>query len=133
MLFRSEVAFQQILTKPAAASNATKAITGNITVPAAVRTGTTRMRVSMKRGAYATPCETFANGEVEDYTVTITQNLLAGADRKAEHPSVLENLKNQEGAQLFPNPAGDILNIFGMQKSCKIQIINQLGQVILTK
>jgi len=31
----------------------------------------TRMRVSMKYDAYATPCETFTYGEVEDYTVVI--------------------------------------------------------------
>ena len=32
---------------------------------------TTRMRVSMKRSTAASPCETFAYGEVEDYTVVI--------------------------------------------------------------
>ena len=32
---------------------------------------TTRMRVAMKRGAYPTPCEIFAFGEVEDYTIHI--------------------------------------------------------------
>jgi len=49
-------------------------ITGNINVPASALTGTTRMRVAMKRGAYAGPCETFPNGEVEDYSVNIVNN-----------------------------------------------------------
>jgi len=32
---------------------------------------TTKMRVAMKRGSYPTPCETFAFGEVEDYSIHI--------------------------------------------------------------
>ncbi len=45
---------------------------GQISVPAGVTGGTTRMRVTMKRGAYATPCETYGFGETEDYSVEIT-------------------------------------------------------------
>jgi Concanavalin A-like lectin/glucanases superfamily/GEVED domain/HYR domain/Domain of unknown function DUF11 len=44
---------------------------GNITIPATATVGSTRMRVSMKKDAYPTACETFASGEVEDYTVQI--------------------------------------------------------------
>jgi len=46
--------------------------TGNITVPNTALTGSSRMRVSMQRGSYAGPCETFDDGEVEDYTINIT-------------------------------------------------------------
>jgi len=45
--------------------------TGTFTPPTTALTGTTRMRVSMKYGAYPTYCETFTYGEVEDYTVNI--------------------------------------------------------------
>ncbi|MCU0285488.1 MAG: agmatine deiminase family protein [Acidobacteria bacterium] len=45
--------------------------TGTFTVPSSALTGTTRMRVSMKYGAYPTSCETFTYGEVEDYTANI--------------------------------------------------------------
>lgn len=43
----------------------------SVTIPATATVGTTTMRVSMKKGAYATPCESFDLGEVEDYTVII--------------------------------------------------------------
>ncbi|UCH92954.1 MAG: FG-GAP repeat protein, partial [Candidatus Aminicenantes bacterium] len=46
-------------------------VNGSFTVPLSA-SGTTRMRVSMKYGGYPTPCETFTYGEVEDYTVNIT-------------------------------------------------------------
>lgn len=46
--------------------------TYSLVVPATVTTGLTRMRVSMKRGAYPTACETIPNGEVEDYQVNLT-------------------------------------------------------------
>ena len=48
-------------------------VTGDLTVPAAVPSGTTRMRVSMKYNAYPSPCGTFTYGEVEDYTVDFGQ------------------------------------------------------------
>ncbi len=49
------------------------AINGNITIPAGTNTGRTRMRVSMKYNSYAEPCGTFDYGEVEDYTVNISE------------------------------------------------------------
>lgn len=44
----------------------------NLNIPAGAATGATRMRISMKRGAFADPCELLPFGEVEDYTVNIT-------------------------------------------------------------
>lgn len=46
--------------------------TGTLTVPATARAGRTRLRVSMKYNRGATACETFSYGEVEDYTVDIS-------------------------------------------------------------
>lgn len=46
-------------------------VTGSFTVLSTASTGTTRMRVSMKYGAYPSYCETFTYGEVEDYSVNI--------------------------------------------------------------
>lgn len=65
-----ELAYSGIQPKPA---NGTPSVTlnGAILVPASAQSGSTRMRVSMKRGAYPTPCENFAYGEVEDYSVNI--------------------------------------------------------------
>ncbi|WP_435262859.1 GEVED domain-containing protein [Tenacibaculum sp. nBUS_03] len=45
--------------------------TANISIPTTATLGQTRMRVSMKYNGSPTACETFADGEVEDYTVNI--------------------------------------------------------------
>jgi hypothetical protein len=47
-------------------------VSGNFTVPFSANIGSTRMRVSLKFGAAQTACESFAYGEVEDYTINIT-------------------------------------------------------------
>ncbi len=44
---------------------------GAFTIPASAYTGKTRMRISMKWGAYPEPCEFFTYGEVEDYSIVI--------------------------------------------------------------
>ena len=53
--------------------NATSlAVTSPISIPASALLGTTTMRISMKKDAYSTVCESFSAGEVEDYSVVIT-------------------------------------------------------------
>jgi len=47
-------------------------INGNFNVPLTALTGETRMRISMRYGNWPWPCDVFAEGEVEDYTVNIT-------------------------------------------------------------
>jgi M6 family metalloprotease-like protein len=49
----------------------TSTVTGSFTVPTGI-SGVTRMRVSMKYDSEQTACETFAYGEVEDYTINIS-------------------------------------------------------------
>ena len=43
--------------------------TGTLSIPSDA-SGTTRMRITIKRDSYASPCETAFSGEVEDYTVS---------------------------------------------------------------
>ncbi|MBL7814565.1 MAG: hypothetical protein JNL70_06135 [Saprospiraceae bacterium] len=57
------------------------------TVPATAALGNTRMRIAMKYNAYPTACETFDRGEVEDYTVQITEG-----GQTAAPDLVLENI-----------------------------------------
>ena len=45
-------------------------------IPTSAVLGTTQMRVMMSYNGWAYPCDTFQNGEVEDYTVTITEPAL---------------------------------------------------------
>lgn len=55
----------------------TSAATANITIPLTATTGISRMRVSMRFGGFPTSsCGSFANGEVEDYAVSIRCNLV---------------------------------------------------------
>jgi PKD repeat protein len=56
-------------------AKSTTAVTGSFTVPSGVVY--TGMRVAMKRDAYATSCETFTYGEVEDYAVNISASASA--------------------------------------------------------
>jgi hypothetical protein len=51
-------------------------LTQSVLIPTTALTGTTRMRVSLKNDAYPTACETFAKGEVEDYTITIQEGIV---------------------------------------------------------
>ena len=104
-----EVVQQQVLTAPLAGT-VTASVSGSINVPASALTGATRMRVSMKRGGYASACETFAFGEVEDYTV----NISAG-------PTQLPNLYINayevipgDGATCFTNPGQNFLVFSGL-------------------
>ncbi len=46
-------------------------ITQNITIPATAASGTTRMRIALRRGAAPEACTSYIYGEVEDYTVAI--------------------------------------------------------------
>ena len=57
----------------------------SFTVPISAVIGNTMMRVSMKRGGYASSCETFAKGEVEDYTVTILPGKQSQLNNKTTH------------------------------------------------
>ena len=49
-----------------------KALRVNFKVPHNTVSGPVRMRIAMKYGGYATPCEIFADGEVEDYTINLS-------------------------------------------------------------
>jgi len=49
-------------------------ISSSLLIPANAAPGVTRMRIAMKYGTPSTPCQVFAYGEVEDYTVFISSN-----------------------------------------------------------
>lgn len=55
------------------AATQTTPVSGSFTIPSNVSVGSKRLRVSMKYNGIPTSCETFQYGEVEDYTVNITQ------------------------------------------------------------
>lgn len=98
-------------------------ITGSFTVPTSATNGATRMRVAMKYNAYPTPCETFSYGEVEDYTVVISNAFNEGFAKEEGNSNVL--------ISLYPNPVKQILNISLLEATGKdYTIYNMVGQVV---
>jgi hypothetical protein len=93
-----EIAFQQYMPKPSDGTP-TATLSGSIAVPASALPGSTRMRVAMRRGGAPEPCESFAFGEVEDYSVNIISSFQAGDARATAAPSAVAMDFN-----LFPNP-----------------------------
>ncbi|MCB0840432.1 MAG: T9SS type A sorting domain-containing protein, partial [Bacteroidetes bacterium] len=74
-------------------------VNGQIMIPAGTPTGITRMRISMKFGGFSgadfpLPCETFAEGEVEDYCIEITDFV----SEDCEIPKHLEVYHHQDSS-----------------------------------
>ena len=106
--------------------------TANITIPASAKLGVTRMRVSMKYNAKSTPCETFADGEVEDYAVNITAS---GSSLNTIYADVDgDEFTNQRILDLvaFPNPAKNFIQVRLNSKAENLtyRVVNTLGQVV---
>ena len=83
------------------------------------------MRVSMKYNAIPTSCETFASGQVEDYTVNIT----------APAARTIETSKQKEITNdivVYPNPTTSILNVNSISEDATYKIYNVIGQTIMT-
>ncbi|WP_205410269.1 S8 family serine peptidase [Aquimarina longa] len=55
------------------AASKTTPVSGSFTPPSSAKNGNTRMRVSMKYNGIPTSCESFNFGEVEDYSVIISE------------------------------------------------------------
>jgi hypothetical protein len=101
------------------------------TIPVDVKIGETRMRVSQKRGAYPTPCENFADGEVEDYTVNIIKQENSNIDPIAMNEPGKDYIIN-----LFPNPTDGLLYIQinnKVEQKVKVELFNSIGALIKTE
>ncbi|WP_375563015.1 GEVED domain-containing protein [Bernardetia sp. OM2101] len=92
-------------------------ISGSFTIPSSAANGATRMRVTMKYNANASPCETFSYGEVEDYTVVIGSANIINPAPMAYHndrpqDARVDGTKDGDVAFVaFPNPASQTLNV----------------------
>ena len=92
----------------------------SITVPLDAVAGETSMRVSAKYNAYATPCETDFDGEVEDYGIVVIPVLGIEDNLSQLHPI------------LTPNPTNGLLNI-DMQTNMSelsVRVMDISGRVI---
>jgi len=112
-------------------STDTGKITANFTIPTTASLGLTRMRVSMKNGGYASsPCASFGNGEVEDYSLFITNTPSA--------PVTVKKVQDEEPLlSVHPIPTQNILNyVYTLNKSCNhinICVSDILGQKVYNK
>ncbi|MCK4699548.1 MAG: T9SS type A sorting domain-containing protein, partial [Bacteroidales bacterium] len=82
------------------ANNKKGAVSGTLNI-LSYATGNTRMRVTMKNGSSPSACETFAGGEVEDYSVNFGEGDAINSSNLSE-PLVLT---------IYPNPARETLNL----------------------
>ncbi|CAL2103795.1 conserved protein of unknown function precursor containing a type A C-terminal secretion signal. Probable M43 family metalloprotease [Tenacibaculum sp. 190130A14a] len=109
-------------------SSSANNLTATVAVPAGATLGSTRMRVSMKYNAAQTACETFDDGEVEDYTVNIVSSA------RQPNPVSAERLGNEASLDLvaFPNPASDFVQVKIGAKSTatSYRIVNTIGRVV---
>ncbi|MFK7978461.1 MAG: CotH kinase family protein [Saprospiraceae bacterium] len=84
----AELVYTAIFTIGESGTPATP-IVGLITVPNTALLGTTRMRISMQRNNAAESCETFALGEVEDYSLIIMEAEEAGTSLTVDCPAAI--------------------------------------------
>ena len=108
-------------------SNSTNLLLSNFTVPTSSSAGTTRMRVSMKYGGLPTSCETFARGEVEDYTV----NLVSSSGLLSENAK--NTIQEINEFEMKPNPVNEVLRLRYQSASSaelKLAVFNLLGEQI---
>ncbi|MFK7934017.1 MAG: GEVED domain-containing protein [Saprospiraceae bacterium] len=108
-------------------------VSGTINVPANASLGATRMRVAAQKDVAPTACESFGPGEVEDYTVQISNNLTIGGINFLTTNSTTFDVND---FKLYPNPATQRVNVeikSFLGESITIQLFNQLGQLVLEK
>jgi len=120
--FNGDMDFDDSGEQVFAANNKKGVATGSITIPSGA-SGSTRMRVSMKYGSTPNSCEIFANGEVEDYTVTFSAAPLA---------PIAQSQTNDLKLELYPNPANTVLNIkvTSVSEKVNVKVYSVLGVII---
>lgn len=121
-------------------------IGGSFTVPTSAALGATRLRVSMKYNASPTSCESFAHGEVEDYTVNITGSTARAYGLQVDNGQTLRNAPaigngNEDVVydeiqaaklSLYPVPATTLLNVHTEQFTRgTVHVFDMLGKALI--
>ncbi len=107
-------------------------VTGTFTVPTSALNGVTRMRVSMRYNGNPEACGTFPYGEVEDYTVNITSNLVKSLDTNLTTEEVEEETNALDlELSVYPNPVKETLHVKSKGKGdFAYRVVNMLGQEV---
>ncbi len=119
-------------------SSRTSSATGNFTVPATAKSGSTRMRIQLSYGSYSTnPCATITYGDVQDYTVNIT-----GGTDPSSNPLITKtnesNIEVESSLSVIPNPVSGTTNATAVYHLAKdgntaLQIIDLAGRIVYTQ
>jgi chitodextrinase len=123
-----ELVFSKLKTK-------TTTVSGSLVIPTTALTGATRMRISMKYNALPNPCEIFAYGEVEDYTINISSGATARIINTTNLTSVKGTTNELEVARLsfklYPNPVReDVIHILDVDSTPSYIIYNLMGVAV---
>ncbi len=111
-------------------SNSTGLLSANIAIPSGAATAKVRMRVSMRYGGYASSCQTFPYGEVEDYSINIKA---AGTLINPGDGLAIQAIQDLE---VNPNPFQQTLQIsFNAPADQEVQlnILDPLGRVLTSE
>lgn len=108
-------------------------VSGTINIPSNAVTGTTRIRISMKYNAFATSCEVFSVGEVEDYSIEITPAIVTR--NATENVEIKEDnaVSGKIDFKLYPNPVkGSVLYFadLDLENTNTYRIFNLMGQQV---
>ena len=116
--------------------------TGEIIVPSGVEKGKLALRAFMSWKKYTTACSTGKNGEVEDYTIEVTDATGSYTITKQAQPTYDDIAYNSESifefAEYYPNPVLKGQDVFFVVRSAldetkAISVTNGLGQIIHTE
>lgn len=111
-------------------------VSGTVAIPSGV-SGTTRMRIAMKRNTGAASCGTFDRGEVEDYTVNFGSAMTQDYNVIASNHTSPGLLKGNISFGVAPNPTNDAaklsLTISPYQGDVTISIMDVTGRTVNTK
>ena len=116
---------EEVLSSP---SDQTTPVTTNFNIPSSALLGSTRMRVSLKYNATPTSCESFQYGEVEDYTVIITDSTLSNTDLNFETISIYPNpFSNKITIKLGQENIGNtiLLKLFDLSGRLIMEFVDQ--------
>jgi len=116
-------------------SSSADKLSASFDVPTDALLGETRMRVTMKYNSAASPCETFTYGEVEDYTVNITDNMNYNiSDFGNGNAEKLSNKKPDANVKVYPNPASNhiTLEINAGIRNGTVDIFTPQGSLVKT-
>jgi len=95
----------------------------------------------MKYGSYPESCESFDNGEVEDYSIMVGDDVTAQAEDNDEQNAELSTIQSRSldsdafDYSISPNPSTGVIdiNLINLAEDNNLNIHDQLGKVVLTK